>query len=57
MDNERKFDTCPCCKEKKLLDSVIGAYNGKLWAGWLCHDCLRDIQKKNQEKKNEHVSV
>lgn len=55
MDKERKFDVCPCCKEKKYLNSVTGIYKGKLWAGWLCASCLHEIQKKNQEKDNETV--
>ena len=40
-DNERKFGNCQWCeKHDTLLTFVIGQYNGKLWSGWICNDCL-----------------
>ena len=57
MDEERKFDVCPCCKEKKYLNSVTGIYKGKLWAGWLCASCLHEIQKKNHDKEIQEASL
>lgn len=50
-DNETRFGECRICKQKKLLQSVIGSYKGELWAGWICSDCYRMFMEGD---KNGH---
>ena len=45
--NERRYGVCSCCREKKLLSSVIGSCRGRIWTGWLCEACLAAFRGDN----------
>ena len=45
---ETKFGKCDWCnRHDVLLHSVVGQHEGKIWAGWICAECL--MAKRKQE--------
>ena len=45
-DNEKKIGNCPWCGNHNVqLTFVIGQYNGHLWSGWICGECLGEKTK------------
>ena len=49
---ETRWGECQICKQVRLLYSVIGKNNGKLWAGWICGNCLEKQHEKDWGKKD-----
>ena len=49
--NETKWGECRICKQKQILQSVIGSLRGQVWAGWVCCRCLEELQKKDGGQK------
>lgn len=54
MENERRYGTCSVCKENRMLESVLGSYNGQPWAGWMCQKCYEEIRDKRNGKGVEN---
>lgn len=54
MEDERNYDVCPVCKEKRMLESVRGWYKGEPWFGWMCQKCYEEIRDKRNRKEGEN---
>ena len=52
--DERRFDTCPVCHEKKMLIFFLGSYKGQPAAGWMCNDCYVEIRDKRSERGEDN---
>lgn len=63
--SDYKYGTCPWCKkENRLLSFVMGSAGGKLWAGYVCKDCITASQDKDwysnifrEEEKEAHENT
>ena len=44
---ETRFGKCEWCgKHNVLLHSIVGQHEGKIYAGWICSECLQEKQKQ-----------
>ncbi|MBP5423888.1 MAG: hypothetical protein J6Y78_15750 [Paludibacteraceae bacterium] len=54
---ETKIGKCQWCeKHNVLLHFVIGQHDRKLWAGWICNDCLEIAHRKDWGEQYEKMS-
>lgn len=51
---ETRFGKCQWCEgHNRVLHSVIGQHDGKLWAGWICSECLEKAYQKDWGKQED----
>ena len=53
MSNEKqeaRYGTCPWCEQKnKRLTSIIASHDGRIWADWICTECLMAAHRRQEE--------
>ena len=53
QDINRKFGKCDICEKERMLWFSLGSYRGQLWCGWVCPDCIRMAQERDEQNTGE----
>ena len=49
MEVDWKFGKCRNCGKEAMVTLILGAKDGKLIAGEMCHDCLLKMREKDEK--------